>query len=45
MDTDERDLAARLRAGDVSVARDLYRAYGRLVFAVSYRVLEDRTLS
>jgi RNA polymerase sigma-70 factor (ECF subfamily) len=45
VDALERDLAARLRAGDAAVARDLYRVYGRLVYAVAYRVLGDRTLA
>jgi RNA polymerase sigma-70 factor (ECF subfamily) len=45
MDADEHDLAARLRAGDADVARDLYREYGRLVFAVAHRVLGDVGLS
>jgi RNA polymerase sigma-70 factor (ECF subfamily) len=41
----ERDLATRLRAGDAAVARDLYREYGRLVYAVAHRVLGNRTLA
>jgi len=45
VDPAERDLAVRLKAGDSTVARDLYRVYGRLVFAVAYRVLENRTLA
>jgi RNA polymerase sigma factor (sigma-70 family) len=45
VDPAERDLAARLKAGDSTVARDLYRAYGRLVFAVAHRVLQNRTLA
>jgi RNA polymerase sigma-70 factor (ECF subfamily) len=45
MDADEHGLAARLRAGDPTVARDLYREYGRLVFAVAHRVLDNRALA
>jgi RNA polymerase sigma factor (sigma-70 family) len=45
VDPAERDLATRLKTGDSTVARDLYRAYGRLVFAVAHRVLENRTLA
>lgn len=41
----DRDLAIRLRAGDASVASDLYREFGRLVFAVAHRVLGNRTLA
>jgi RNA polymerase sigma factor (sigma-70 family) len=45
VDAVEHDLAVRLQAGDATVARELYRAYGRLVFAVAHRVLENRTLA
>jgi RNA polymerase sigma-70 factor (ECF subfamily) len=41
----ERDLAIRLRAGDAAVASELYRAFGRLVFAVAHKVLGNRTLA
>lgn len=33
------------RAGDEGAVRDVYRAYGRLVFAVAHRVLGDRGLA
>jgi RNA polymerase sigma-70 factor, ECF subfamily len=45
VDQSEHELAVRLRAGDAAVARDLYRAYGRLVFAVAHRVLGNQTLA
>ena len=45
MGADEHELAARLRAGDADVARELYREYGRLVFAVAHRVLGNRALA
>jgi RNA polymerase sigma-70 factor (ECF subfamily) len=45
VDAVEYDLAVRLQAGDATVAGELYRAYGRLVFAVAHRVLENRTLA
>jgi RNA polymerase sigma factor (sigma-70 family) len=35
-------LAARLAAGDNSATRDLYQAYGRLVFTICMRVIGDR---
>ena len=38
-------LAARLVAGDVGVVRELYKTYGRLMFAVAYRVLDNRILA
>jgi RNA polymerase sigma-70 factor (ECF subfamily) len=41
----DRDLAIRLRAGDVTVARELYDAFGRLVFTVAHRVLGNRMLA
>jgi RNA polymerase sigma factor (sigma-70 family) len=39
------DEASRFRAGDPDAVRAMYRAYGRLVFAVAYRVLGDRGLA
>lgn len=41
---DARDIE-RFRAGDPDAVRVVYRAYGRLVYAVAYRVLADRGLS
>lgn len=45
MDGDHADLAARLQAGDADVARDLYRSFGRTMFAVAHRVLGNRSLA
>src|SRR5258708_27945141 len=45
MEASTDDLAIRLKAGDNEVVRELYREYGRLVFAVAFRVLENRTLA
>ena len=39
--TDETELAARFAAGDPDSVADAYRAYGRLVYTVAYRVLGD----
>jgi RNA polymerase sigma factor (sigma-70 family) len=39
------DEASRFRAGDPDAVRAMYRAYGRLVFAVAYRVLGDTGLA
>lgn len=36
------ELAGRLAAGDQSAVRDLYGAYGRLVFTIALRVIGDR---
>jgi RNA polymerase sigma-70 factor (ECF subfamily) len=36
---------ARFRDGDPDAVRVVYRAYGRLVYAVCYRVLDDRGLA
>jgi RNA polymerase sigma factor (sigma-70 family) len=41
----DRDEASRFRAGDPDAVRVMYRAYGRLVFAVAYRVLGDTGLA
>ena len=38
-------LLSRFAAGDEDAVRTVYRAYGRLVFAVAYRVLGDRGLA
>jgi RNA polymerase sigma factor (sigma-70 family) len=38
-------LTARFRDGDADAVRAVYRAYGRLVYAVAYRLLADRGLS
>jgi len=39
------ELIARFRAGDESAIRDLYREYGRMVFAIAVRILRDRALA
>jgi hypothetical protein len=36
---------SRFAAGDEDAVRTIYRAYGRLVFAVAYKVLGDRGLA
>jgi RNA polymerase sigma-70 factor (ECF subfamily) len=36
---------SRFVAGDPDAVRHLYRAYGRPVFAVAYRILQERTLA
>jgi RNA polymerase sigma factor (sigma-70 family) len=36
------ELAGRLAASDNSVVRDLYQAYGRLVFTIALRIIGDR---
>jgi RNA polymerase sigma-70 factor (ECF subfamily) len=41
----DRDLRARFRQGDPDAVREIYRSHGRLVYAVSYRVLGDRGLA
>jgi RNA polymerase sigma factor (sigma-70 family) len=38
----EGDLRARFRQGDPDAVRSVYRAYGRLVYAVAFKVLGDR---
>lgn len=38
-------MVARFRAGDESAIRDLYRDYGRVVFAIARRALADRGLA
>lgn len=37
----EAEVAARFAAGDADAVRDVYRAYGRLVYSVTYKVLGD----
>src|SRR5215475_157736 len=41
----DRELRARFRRGDPDAVRAIYRSYGKLVFAVAYRVLGDRGLA
>ena len=41
----EGDLRARFRQGDPDAVRLVYRAHGRLVYAVAYKVLGDRGLA
>jgi len=38
-------VVSRFAAGDEEAVRAIYRAYGRLVFAVAYKVLGDRDLA
>jgi RNA polymerase sigma-70 factor (ECF subfamily) len=42
---DEAELAVRFAAGEPDSVGAVYRAYGRLVYAVAYRVLGDATLA
>ena len=37
----DRDVATRFRDGDPDAVREVYRHYGRLVYAVAYRVVGD----
>jgi RNA polymerase sigma factor (sigma-70 family) len=41
----DRELTARFREGDANAVRAVYRQYGRLVFGVSLRILNDRALA
>jgi len=41
----EGDLRARFRKGDPDAVRSVYRSYGRLVYAVAYRILGSRELA
>jgi RNA polymerase sigma factor (sigma-70 family) len=41
----EAELAVRFAAGEPDCVTDVYRAYGRLVYAVAYRVLGDVSLA
>lgn len=40
-----RGVSTRFRDGDPDAVRSVYREYGRLVFAVAYRILGDRGLA
>ncbi|MBO9523736.1 MAG: sigma-70 family RNA polymerase sigma factor [Nocardioidaceae bacterium] len=42
---DDADLAARFASGEAEATRALYRAYGRLVYAVAFKVLGDPALA
>ena len=42
---DDADLASRFASGDADTVRVVYQTYGRLVFAISYKVLGDRGLA
>jgi RNA polymerase sigma-70 factor (ECF subfamily) len=44
-DTADRELAARLSAGDPDALAEAYRRYAGLVFGISQRVLNDRTMA
>jgi RNA polymerase sigma factor (sigma-70 family) len=39
------DVVERFRAGDAAAVSDVYRAYGRLVYAVAHRALGSRQLA
>jgi RNA polymerase sigma factor (sigma-70 family) len=41
----DRELRKRFRDGDADAVRTVYRAHGRAVFAVAYRILRDRGLA
>ena len=41
----EREIRARFRQGDPEAVRSVYRSHGRLVYAVAYKVLGDRSLA
>ena len=41
----DRAVRTRFRNGDPEAVRDVYRSYGRVVFAVAYKVLGDRGLA
>jgi RNA polymerase sigma-70 factor (ECF subfamily) len=41
----DRETRARFRAGDGNAVRTVYREYGRLVYAVAYRVVGDSGLA
>lgn len=45
MGTDDVRLTARFADGDPEAIREVYQAYGRLVYAVAYKVLGDSTLA
>src|SRR3954469_21870151 len=42
---DDADLASRFASGDADTVRVVYQTYGRLVFAISYKILGDRGLA
>jgi RNA polymerase sigma factor (sigma-70 family) len=41
----DRDAVLRFSEGDPEAVRDVYREYGRLVFAVAYKLLSNRDLA
>jgi RNA polymerase sigma factor (sigma-70 family) len=41
----DREVRTRFRNGDPDAVRDVYRAYGRTVYSVAYKVLNDRGLA
>jgi RNA polymerase sigma factor (sigma-70 family) len=41
----EESIGERFRAGHPDAVREIYREYGRLVYAVAYKVLGERTLA
>ncbi len=41
----DREVRTRFREGDPDAVRAVYRAYGKVVYAVAYRVLGDRGLA
>jgi RNA polymerase sigma-70 factor (ECF subfamily) len=41
----DRAVRARFRSGDPDAVREVYRSYGKVVYAVAYRVLGDRGLA
>ncbi len=41
----DRKLRTRFRQGDPEAVRSVYRSHGRLVYAVAYKVLGDRSLA
>ena len=42
---DDADLASRFASGDADTVRVVYQTYGRLVFAIAYKILGDRGLA
>ncbi len=42
---DDADLASRFASGDADSVRVVYQSYGRLVFAIAFKVLGDRGLA
>jgi RNA polymerase sigma factor (sigma-70 family) len=41
----DRTVRTRFRSGDPDAVREVYRAYGRTVYAVAYKILGDRGLA